>query len=104
MENLQVSATPLEECRQMLACAKKEVIAADEKIHKFDFEGADKSMDSAYTYAVQCHQKIDEACQKSEMEISEMVVNEMSVHEQLCEAAMRIIERCKWSITSYIPS
>ncbi|KAH7848097.1 hypothetical protein Vadar_033757 [Vaccinium darrowii] len=92
----QVSADqPLEECCRLLGCAKEEVIAAAQKIDKCDYEGADKCMDSAYAYAVQCHQKIDDACQKSGMQISEIVMSEMRVHEQLCDASMRILERCK---------
>ncbi|KAH7860499.1 hypothetical protein Vadar_014103 [Vaccinium darrowii] len=57
---------PLEECCRLLACAQEEVIAAAQKIDKCDYEGANKCMASAYAYAVQCHQKIDEAYQNLE--------------------------------------
>ena len=85
----------LEDCCKLLGDAKKELAAACQKIDKGDFDGADHSVYSAFNYGVQCHSELDEAVKESKADVSTKVMSEIKVHEELCEAAMRMIERLK---------
>ncbi|GFZ05781.1 hypothetical protein Acr_17g0013530 [Actinidia rufa] len=85
----------LKDCCKLLDHSKKELAAACQKIDKGDFDGADHSVYSVFNYGVQCHSELDEAVKSSKVDVSPKVMSELKVHEQLCEAAMRMIDRLK---------
>ncbi|KAL6998944.1 hypothetical protein U1Q18_000111 [Sarracenia purpurea var. burkii] len=88
-----VSAKVFKDCFRLIVSAKEELVAAGAKLKQGDYDGADQSVYGAFNYAVQCHSELDEALMKWKIDIPAEVQNKIKVHEELCEAAMRIIER-----------